>query len=345
VTRFGVIGLGYWGQNYLRLIARSPNAELVAIADTSRSLVEYSRRVAPAAVASVEAADVVRRDDVDAIVIATPATTHFALAREALLACKHVLCEKPLTMSVSDCEELILIAGDAGCTLFVGHTFVYNAAVRATREFVSAGDLGSPLYAQAVWSAPGPVRHDVNALWDLAPHPVSILTYVLERQPASVAATGQAILRPGREDVVSLHLRFDDSASADLHLSWLAPKKARGLTITGARGIAVFDDMQAVNKLQLFATAAATGNGVSPATGVPERKVELPNEPVHAPDIAAGEPLSAQLEHFIECCRRGLTPESDGMAGTNVVRVLAAAESSLREGGRPVAVESRLRVA
>jgi predicted dehydrogenase len=288
---------------------------------------------------------VVRRDDVDGVVIATPATTHFALARDALVAGKHVLCEKPLTMSVHECEELIRRADDAGCTLFVGHTFVYNPAVRAARDFVCRGELAPPLYAHAVWAAPGPVRHDVNALWDLAPHPVSILSYVLGRQPASVAATGQAILPASREDVVSLHLRFDEAASADLHLSWLAPQKVRTLTVTGARRIAIFDDMEPANKLRVFATAQATGSGVSGARGVPARKLALPNQPVDVPNIPAGEPLAAQLDHFIACCRRGLTPESDGMAGTNVVRVLEAAETSLREGGHPIAVESPLQFA
>src|SRR4051794_6930820 len=212
--KFGLIGLGYWGHNYLRLVSSWPNVDLVAVCDASPELVEVACAAVPTAFATTDPEELLAHPDVDAVVIATPASTHFRLARSALLANKHVLCEKPLTMAVDECEELLEIAAAGSATLFVGHTFVYNAGVRAAREFVLAEEMGSALYAHGMWNAPGPVRHDVNALWDLAPHPISILSFVLRRQPTTVAATGQEIFDPSREDVVALHLKFDDDASA-----------------------------------------------------------------------------------------------------------------------------------
>jgi predicted dehydrogenase len=277
-------------------------------------------------------------DDVDAVVVATPATTHYEIVLAALEAGKHVLCEKPLTMSVADCEHLISVADAAGVTLFVGHTFVYNAAVRAMRELAAVEELGPTVHAHAVWAAPGPVRSDVNALWDLAPHPISILLYVLRRLPRAVSASGQAILDPEREDITFMRLFYDETLSADVELSWLAPRKVRSLTLTGARRIAIFDDTAPAEKLGIFDTASLGTNGYQ-GVGPAKRKTMLPPIPVHVPQIPDVEPLRAQLDHFLECCRRGLTPESDGMAGTNVVSVLEAANTSLREGGRVVDLE------
>jgi predicted dehydrogenase len=330
VVRIGLIGLGYWGQNYVRVIEQAGNAGLVAMCDTKAPLIERARETARDARASNDPAKLLSSPDVDAVVIATPATTHYELARAALLAGKHVLCEKPLTMSADECERLIELADERKLTLFVGHTFVYNPAVRAAGAFVADDELGPALYAQAVWAAPGPVRKDVDALWDLAPHPVSILMHVFDAEPTCVTATGQAVLVPGRADVVSLHLRFDERLSASLHLSWLAPVKVRTVTITGRRRIALFDDLEPVDKLRLFDTESLRTNGAHPT----ERTLALPTEPVHVPAIPSGEPLASQFDHFLACCRDGLTPESDGHAGTNVVKVLEAAEASLAEGGR-----------
>jgi predicted dehydrogenase len=333
--RIGLIGLGHWGQNYVRVIEQAPDAELVALCDTAQQLIDLTR-TAPGARTDIRTTVdpnlLLAATDVDAVAIATPATTHYELTRKALLAGKHVLCEKPLTTTVEECERLIELADELGRTLFVGHTFVYNPAVRAAADVVATDELGSELHCQATWAAPGPVREDVDALWDLAPHPISILMHILDRQPCSVAATGQPILRPERADVVSLHLRFDEKVSADLLLTWLAPRKVRSLTITGRRRIALFDDLEPIDKLQLFDTESLRSNGAHPS----ERKLMLPTKPVHVPEIPPGEPLAAQLEHFLECCDEGLTPESDGRAGTNVVRVLEAAQASLWEGGRLV---------
>jgi predicted dehydrogenase len=272
------------------------------------------------------------------VVIATPATTHFELAREALSRGKHVLCEKPLTMTVADAEELIQLAGEVDRTLFVGHTFLYNPAIRALHEIVQSEGLGSLLHYHAAWTAPGPVRHDVNAVWDLSPHPISILVHLFGRIPSYVTATGQAILEPDREDIAFLHLEFDDAATADIHVSWLARQKTRMFTLTGDKRVAIFDDMAPVEKLRVFETRAATEE----SDAASERIEMVPDRPIDVPEIAASEPLAAQLEHFLDCCRTGVTPRSGGFSAHCVVQVLEAADESLRSGGNAVAVKSRL---
>lgn len=334
--RFGVIGLGYWGQNYLRLIRDHEAVELVAICDRSPELLYFSRGLAPGVAATRDPGALLDLDEVDAVVIATPATTHYPLVRSALETGKQVLCEKPLALTGREGRELADLSERTGCVLFVGHTFVYNAAIRALRDYIGDDDFGPALHAHAVWAAPGPVRQDVNALWDLAPHPISILSFVLGRQPELVSASGQAILDARREDVTFLHLRYDDDVSADIYLSWLAPRKTRTVTIAGSERIALFDDMKPADKLEIFDTTLATTTG---ATTPPARKLALPNEPVHVPQIAATEPLAAQLLHFVECCREGTTPDTDALAGTALVRILEAANQSLANRGAPVALD------
>jgi predicted dehydrogenase len=274
--------------------------------------------------------DVFLAADVDAVIVATPASTHHTLVRDALMARKHVLCEKPLAMDVDTCRELVELAGEVGRTLFVGHTFIYNPAIREARRILRAHELGAPLHFYAVWAAPGPVRNDVNALWDLAPHPISILIDLLNEGPTDVFAAGVAILEADREDVVSMHLDFGSGASADVHLSWLAPQKTRTMTITGSRAAIVFDDLADEAKLRIFSTSRMNGRGTPPLKGrVPARKESIPEIGVRVPSLPVSEPLAAQLQHFIDCCERGSLCESGGAAGSDVVRVLESAQHSL----------------
>jgi predicted dehydrogenase len=332
VLRCAILGLGYWGRNYVRVLGADREAELVAVCDPSFAAIEAARAYtdhAPWRVTS-DPAEVFADDAVDAVIVATPARTHFDLVHEALDAGKHVLSEKPLAMSTEACRQLVHASTRVDKTLFVGHTFIYNSAVRAAKELVSAGELGNVLHLHAVWAAPGPIRHDVNALWDLAPHPISIMTYLVG-QPTAVSATGQRILPGELEDVAALHLRFGDRATADIHVSWLGPRKTRTLTITGARRVAIFDDMAMPDKLRVYETSAD-----DLLLAEPGRLCELFESPAHVPLIPASEPLAAQVAHFVECCRLGVTPQSDGMKADHVVGVLEAAHESLADSGAPV---------
>jgi predicted dehydrogenase len=235
-------------------------------------------------------------------------------------------------MDVEKCRLLVSLAEEAKRKLFVGHTFIYNPAIREARRLVRSAALGSPLHVHAIWAAPGPVRHDVNALWDLAPHPVSILIDLLGRRPRAVSATGVAVLGYEHEDVVSMHLDFGSAACADIHLSWLAPHKTRTMTITGSRELVVFDDLAEQDKLRIFDTRRVNGLADALRAGqAPIRKTSIPEVAVRVPSIPMAEPLSTQLQHFIDCCERGSLCESDGGAGSDVVQVLQAAQRSLAE--------------
>jgi predicted dehydrogenase len=339
--RFGLIGLGYWGHNYVRLLESDAEAQLTVVCDRSEAMLDLARNAAGTSRTTTDPADVFAADDVDAVIVATPASTHAGLVRGALEGRKHVLCEKPLALDVESCRALVELAEQVSRTLFVGHTFIYNSAIREARRLVRGNELGSPLHVHAVWAAPGPIRTDVNALWDLAPHPVSILIDLLGSPPIGVSATGVAILEDGREDVVSVHLDFGVAASADIHLSWLAPHKARTMTVTGSRAMIVFDDLAEQDKLRIFDTRRVNGLADAVRTGrAPTRKKSIPEAAVRVPRFPSSEPLAAQLRHFIDCCEQGCLCESDGAAGSDVVHVLQVAQASLA-ARVPLAVEVR----
>jgi predicted dehydrogenase len=334
--KFAVIGVGYWGRNYIRVIGDSPAAEVAWICDASSSSLASIRNLVPEARVTDDLWDVLEDDHVDAVVVATPASTHFDIARAALDAGKQVLCEKPLALTVSQCETLIDVADNEARVLFVGHTFIYNPGVRAAQQLVRDGALGRVRHCDATWAAPGPVRTDVDAVWDLAPHPISILTSFFG-SVAEVGATGQAILNgANRADLAVVHLVFDCDATAHVHVSWIAPRKVRSLTITGDRRVAIFDDLASEEKLQLFETEAALAHTTPSVGGASARAAAAPGGPVAIRNISAVEPLRAQLDHFVECCEGGVTPESSGERGEAVVRLLEAAQESLESGGRHV---------
>jgi predicted dehydrogenase len=333
---FGVIGVGYWGRNYLRVIGDAPDARVVSVCDASSASLESIRDLAPQARLTAHLDDVLGNDNVEAVVVATPASTHFDITRAALHAGKQVLCEKPLALTAVQCERLIEAAEDEALVLFVGHTFIYNPGVRAAQRLVRDGTLGRVRHCDATWAAPGPVRSDVDAVWDLAPHPLSIVTSFFG-SVVEVAATGQAILNGvNRSDLAVVHLTFDGGATAHVYVSWVAPQKVRRLMITGDRRVAIFDDLATEDKLQLFDTEAALATTTPSIGKASTRAAAAPSGPVAIRDIPAVEPLRAQFDHFVECCRTGVTPESSGERGEAIVRILEAAQRSLGAGGRPV---------
>jgi predicted dehydrogenase len=333
VLRCAILGLGYWGRNYVRVVGENRDAELVAVCDPSHEAIDTARSASTADASwrvTHDPSHLFADDDIDAVVVATPATTHFDLVGDALAAGKHVLSEKPLAMSLEACRDLVDRAAQAGRTLLVGHTFIYNPAVREAKRLVAAGELGDVLHLHAVWAASGPIRHDVNALWDLAPHPISIMSYLVG-WPTAVSATGQRILPGELEDVAALHLRFGERATGDLHVSWLGPRKTRMLTITGARCVAIFDDMAGPDKLRIYETTAE-----ALLLAEPGRVSAVFEAPAHVPAIPAVEPLAAQFSHFVACCRLGVTPNEDELRAHAVVSVLEAAHVSLAADGSQV---------
>ena len=330
--RVGVIGLGYWGPNYARVLSELPAADLVAACDLSEDAISPLAARYPAARMGRDPRTILEADDVDAVVVATPTSTHYALTRAALDAGKHVLCEKPLASTVAQCDELIAAAKRARRVLFVGHTFIFNPAVRQMRELVAAGELGRVLYCHTVRTALGPIRQDVNALWDLAPHDLSILFYLLEREPVSVTATGQAFLRNGFEDVAFLQLRFEDETLAGAHLSWLDPYKVRRVTVVGDERMVVFDDVAIDEKLKVF----DRGMEREPYyDDFGQWQVAYRYGESHSVPLNFQEPLRLQAEEFCRAIKTGDEPLTSGADGLAVVRTLEAATATMRLGAVP----------
>jgi predicted dehydrogenase len=341
IVRLAQIGLGYWGPNLLRNLHAVPRAEVVAVADLSRErLAEVMRDGHPVPTTN-DHREILARADVDAVVIATPAATHARLVGEALEAGKHVLVEKPLAMTVADGERIAALAERRRLVLMVGHTFLYNAAVRRLRQYIDEGELGDIFYLYSQRLNLGRVRQDVNALWNFAPHDVSIMMYLLGRTPSEVSARGFAFLQPGVEDVVFMSLSFPGNVNSHVHISWIDPHKVRQMTVVGSQKMAVYDDVSADARIVLFdrgVDRVPTADSPRDFRSFAEFQLRLRSGDVTIPALKFPEPLRVECEHFVECIVEGRRPLTDGRHGVDVVRVLEAAERSMRSRGEAVAI-------
>jgi predicted dehydrogenase len=343
VLRIGLIGLGYWGPNYARVVTELAGLELAVVCDSSTAALEFMRNRVPGVRATTDPDDLFGSADVDAVIVATPTWTHAELTLAALSAGKHVLCEKPLARSVEECDRVIAEAERVGKVLFVGHTFLFNPAVRRLHELVQGGEIGRLLYAHTARTGLGPIRQDVNALWDLAPHDLAILFHLFAQEPVSVSARGQSFLQENVEDVVFAQLAFDGGAIAGIHVSWLDPYKVRRVTAVGDRKMVVFDDIAVDERLRVFDKGASYEAVSESARGTEfgEYRALIRDGDITIPKLPSQEPLKEQVAEFARCCATGERPLTDGVAGRRVVAVLEAATESLRRDGAPVEIESR----
>jgi predicted dehydrogenase len=335
VTRIALIGLGYWGPNHARVLSELSDTELVWACDIDSSALDLVRTRYPAVRVTTDLDEVLSDSSVDAVIVSTPTSTHSAVSLEAIAAGKHVLCEKPLAGSTEECDEIIAAAEERGSIVMAGHTFIFNPAVRRMKELVAGDEIGRVLYCHAARTALGPIRKDVNALWDLASHDVSILLYLLDREPVEVAAHGGSYLRGDNEDVVFLSLRFEDAVLANIHVSWLDPYKVRKVTLIGDRRMVVFDDVSPDEKLRLFDKSASYDATAAEARGADygEYKAIVRDGDIMIPKVPATEPLKEQLRHFVDCCRDGVRPLTDAVFARRVVAILEAGSDSLRQRG------------
>jgi predicted dehydrogenase len=329
--RVGVLGAGYWGPNLVRNLSEAPGAEPVAVADLAPERLEAIRKRFPAVRVTTDHRDVLDDPKIDAVCIATPVATHRKLAEEAFAAGKHVFVEKPLAGTVAEAEAIVRAAERAGKTLMVGHTFVYNPAVVAVKKILDADGIGRVNYIDSQRVNLGLHQFDINVLWDLGPHDVSITLYWLGEEPEWVQCTGACFVQPGIEDVVFLLIGFPSGAIAHAHLSWLAPSKVRTMTVIGSQKMVVYDDVQAVEKVKVY------DQGVDKLSGDELRRSYRSGD-IYSPRVPVDEALQIEMRHFIECVRHGTKPRSDGEAGLRVVRVLEAGMRSLRSGGQRVSV-------
>lgn len=340
VLSVGIVGAGYWGPNLLRNLVETPGCQVAYVCDArAEALARVAKRFAQVR-ATTRYHDLLEDDGLDAIAIATPAATHAELATLALTAGKHVLVEKPLCADVAAGEKLVALAHARKLTLMVGHTFEYNMAIRKLRQVIGEKTFGKVVYAYSRRVNLGIVREDVNALWNLAPHDVSIILYLFDEYPSSLSAQGLAHIRPGVEDVAFMHLEFPSGRIAHIHVSWLDPSKARSLTIIGSRQMAVYDDLDPEARLRIY----DRGFEIEPITsGLDHASPSSYTFRARAGDILCPhidwkEPLAVECQHFVQTIREGGVPLTDGINGLRVVQVLEAASLSMLQRGQRVEV-------
>ena len=330
--RVALIGYGYWGPNLARNFHQLPEADLVACCDLDQARLEQARRLYPGVRTTDDAAEIWSDPGVEAVVIATPARTHFRLARAALEAGKHVLLEKPLTLSSVEGQALVDLAESEGLTLRVGHVFEYNPAVRYIKSLLDNGELGEIYYLYSTRVNLGRVQSDINALWSIAPHDVSILLYLLEQMPVAVSAQGATFLNSHVEDVVFMTLAFPGGVLAHVHVSWLDPSKVRRMTLVGSRRMVVYDDVASEGKVKIYDKGVYRKG----EPGYGEFQYRVHSGDIALPKLSMEEPLRIECAHFVECVRTGQRPQTDGRSGIRVVQILEAAQQSLDRQGANV---------
>lgn len=338
-----LVGYGYWGPNIARNLQLLAGIELRALCDFDEARRADAARQFPAARCVSRLEDLLDDSTIEAVVVATPAGTHYELTKRVLEAGRHALVEKPLAMTVAECRELGRLADRAGLTLMVGHTFLYNSAVRWLRDHVQRGDLGEVLYVHAQRLNLGRLRQDVNVLWNLAPHDVSILLYVLDEQPVAVRAQGHGYVRDDVEDVAFLTLEFPGGCLGHLHLSWLDPRKVRRVTVVGTRKMIVYDDVDVEARVQVYDRGIDVVPSPEPGGALHENLGEFQalvrSGDLHVPRVEFHEPLRVQCEEFADAIAARRAPLTDVEHAVRVVRVLEAADDSLRKGGERIPLD------
>ena len=330
-----VVGTGDWGANLVRNFANLPGTRLVAVCDADPQRLAKTAAQYPGTKAYADVAQVCADADIQGVVVSASAVSHFPLAKTLLEAGKDVYVEKPLTLEVADAEALCLLAKNRGRILMVGHLLLYHPGVQYLKQAVVDGTIGDLLYIYCQRVNLGKVRKDENALWSFAPHDLSVILHLMDQEPVDVAARGAAFLQKGVEDVVFVDLRFPNGQIAHVHVSWLDPHKLRKFTVVGTQKMIVFDDMEASEKIKVYDKGVdRAGQVVSYGDALTVRSGDI-----LIPKISLQEPLRLECLHFVECVRERKRPITDGIGGLRVVKVLDAAQKSLKAGGAPIAIQ------
>jgi len=330
--KIGVIGCGYWGPNLIRNFVEAEGCAVVSVCDLNLARLAAMKARYPTIEPSTDYREVIDDPAVDAVVIATPVSTHHALAREALLAGKHVWVEKPMTLTSAEAEELIDLAACKNATLMVDHTFVYTGAVQKMKELVASGDLGHIYYYDSVRVNLGLFQHDVNVVWDLAPHDISIMTYLLDAAPLGVSAVGACHVGNGAENIAYVTIHFPDNLIAHFHDNWLAPVKVRQTLIGGSRKMILYDDLEPSEKVKVYDRGVKVGENSGEKRY--QTLVAYRTGDMYAPHLDHTEALRFATSHFLECIATGRCPITNGEAGLQTIRILEAADRCLKRGAR-----------
>lgn len=337
--RIGVIGAGRWGPNLIRNFHLDSRSKVICVADTMASRLKLLSDRYPGMSVVESANQVIENPDIDAVVISTPTATHFELAQAALRNKKHVFVEKPLATTVEECQALEKLSNEVNRVLFVGHIFVYNAGIQAVHKYIQSGELGAINYIHANRTNLGPVRTDVNSLWDLATHDVSIFNYWLGSHPMKVSAVGGCFLNPKIEDVAFATYTYPKNVLANIHVSWLNPKKVREIVVVGEKKMLVWDDMDIQNPIRLYDKKVIVDkpDNAMVDTFVGFRSSIFEGDTT-IPKIQLNEPLGAECAAFLRAIHEPSTSLSTARHGTDVVRAIAAAQVSLKERGSEVEI-------
>lgn len=332
----GIIGCGYWGIHYVRIFSELPNSQMVKVCDLQEERLNRVRQRFPLVESCNDIQQLLDDPSIDAVVVATPSSTHYEITKECLLHDKHVLVEKPFVMRVVEGEELIDLAEEKRRVLMVGHTFLYNPGIQKMKRCIWDNDFGDIYYLHATRTNMGPIRKDVSALWDLVPHDLSIFGDLLGIQPTWVTAVGANVLGNSREDVGFITLAYPNSVLGHIHVSWAEPHKVREVVVVGSKKRIVFNDLDNLERVRIFE------KGVSPpkadVNSYGEFQFLMRDGDIISPKVEASEPLKNQCAHFLDCIAKGVTPLSDGRNGLDVVRVMVAIDESVKRHGTPVKV-------
>lgn len=331
MVNVGVIGCGYWGPKLIKNFVQIPNSHVLYVSSLDEDELKSIQKVYPSVLVTTDYRDIIEDGHVDAVVVATPVSSHYNLVKEALRKDKHVLVEKPMTCNSKDATELIAMAKANGKTLMVGHTFEYVEAVNKMREIVQSGELGEIRHIDTSRLNLGRYQQDINIIWDLAPHDISILIYVLGIEPISVSASGHCCMIDGIEDTSVIQLTFPNDILAVVRSSWVNPVKVRQTVVVGTKKMLVYDDVEPVEKVKIYDKGI---NVVKSGNNNNKLEFSYRDGNVTIPTLCSVEPLKTECSHFLECIEKDKTPKSDGEAGLKVVKVLEAAERSLRHGSR-----------
>ncbi len=325
---FGVIGYGYWGPNVVRNLASLDGSQVVSVAEMSASARHRVQKAYPGMHVTADAMELITSPDIDAVAVITPVWTHYELAKAALENGKHVFVEKPFTSTTAQGEELIELAMRKNLTIMVDHTFLFTGAVKKICQLLDEGTLGKLYYYDSTRVNLGLFQHDINVLWDLAPHDLSIMDHLIQEKPEAVVATGQKHLNC-HEDIAFMTLYFPDDVIAHINVNWLSPVKVRTTLIGCEKRMLVWNDLEADEKVKVY----DKGVNITSREGVYELLVSYRSGDMFAPQLEQGEALRQELSYFVECVSTGQTPHNDGCAGLRVVKMLEAATESLRGRG------------
>jgi predicted dehydrogenase len=329
MLKIGVIGYGYWGPNLVRNFVETPNVQVTMVADSKPNQLARLKSRYPAIETVTNSDELINSNNVDAVVIATPVDTHFNLAMKALQAGKHVFVEKPISSSSEEAQKLIEEAQKRKLILMVDHTFVYTGAVRKIAEMVKSGDMGEIYYYDSTRINLGLFQHDVNVVWDLAVHDLSIIEYVLNKSPRAVSATGMSHVAGQPENLAFLTIYYDDNLIAHVNVNWLAPVKIRRTLIGGSKKMLVYDALEPSETIKIYDKGIDLDNNED----IYKTLISYRTGDMYSPKIDGSEALLLEAKHFADCIANAKTPETDGASGLRVVQILEAASQSMKQRG------------